>query len=406
MATGLRRRRCTAPTAGWLRRRRGQSRDRYCYVLPPPALDIPQDGRRLNAKLTVAILLGIFADRGRTDDRAANPVGRRREAGESSASRWRPPWRSLLRPSLWLRRRRTSDADAAITQAWDAGGGATGPLGPKDGDVYAVGAGFGQNFAGGKIFFTPDTGAHIMHGRDPRQVPVTRRTRRRRPRLPHHRRGRRQGARTAGTPRSARPTTRSSSGRRTPVRTWCAAPSTRRGTSSADRRASSACRPRTRCIAATVTSQTFTGGQLSWDAKTKAFTTTPPELADQLAGLAVPGDATSAIDAARRAAGGPLGPLGAAEGPPSKIGADGLVQNFAGGKIFYSPATGANVVTGPGPGQVRERRRPAGRPGVPDEQRGRRRSGPDESDRRRSPPRISRSSSGRPTSAPSSCAAR
>ena len=28
------------------------------------------------------------------------------------------------------------------------------------------------------------------------------------------------------------------------------------------------------------------------------------------------------------------------------IGADGAGQNFAGGKIFYSPATGANVLTG------------------------------------------------------------
>ncbi len=36
--------------------------------------------------------------------------------------------------------------------------------GPSDGDVYPVGGGFGQNFAGGKIFFTPDTGAHIMAG--------------------------------------------------------------------------------------------------------------------------------------------------------------------------------------------------------------------------------------------------
>ena len=57
-----------------------------------------------------------------------------------------------------------SDADAAITAAWDASGGDTGPLGPKDGGVYPAGEGFGQNFAGGKIFFTPATGAHIMHG--------------------------------------------------------------------------------------------------------------------------------------------------------------------------------------------------------------------------------------------------
>src|SRR5712672_837237 len=72
----------------------------------------------------------------------------------------------------------------------------------------------------------------------------------------------------------------------------------------------------------------------------------PPELAGQLAGLQIPDDPTSAINAARRAAGGALGPLGAAQGPPYPIGRDGLGQNFAGGKIFYSPATGANVVTG------------------------------------------------------------
>ena len=54
------------------------------------------------------------------------------------------------------------DADVAMTQAWEAGGGPTGPLGPKDGGVYPVGAGFGQNFAGGRIFFTPDTGARVM----------------------------------------------------------------------------------------------------------------------------------------------------------------------------------------------------------------------------------------------------
>ncbi len=96
-----------------------------------------------------------------------------------------------------------SDADAAITAAWEADGGATGSLGSKDGGVYPAGVGFGQNFAGGKAYFTPQTGA---------------------------------------------------------------------------------------------------------------FVTTPPDLAGQLAGLAIPGDATTAIDAARRAAGGPMGPLGAPDG--------------------------------------------------------------------------------------------
>lgn len=48
-----------------------------------------------------------------------------------------------------------SDADAAITAAWDASGGDGGPLGPREGGVYAAGAGFAQNLANGKIFFTP-----------------------------------------------------------------------------------------------------------------------------------------------------------------------------------------------------------------------------------------------------------
>src|SRR3984893_10146651 len=57
-----------------------------------------------------------------------------------------------------------ADADAAITEAWQANGGAPGALGPKDGGVYQAGDGFGQNFPGGKIFFTSATGAHIMTG--------------------------------------------------------------------------------------------------------------------------------------------------------------------------------------------------------------------------------------------------
>ncbi|MEX3657224.1 hypothetical protein ABFW09_31540, partial [Mycolicibacterium fortuitum] len=57
-----------------------------------------------------------------------------------------------------------SDADAAVTAAWEANGGDGGPLGPRQGGVYAVGSGFAQNFAGGKMFFTPATGAHFMQG--------------------------------------------------------------------------------------------------------------------------------------------------------------------------------------------------------------------------------------------------
>ena len=57
-----------------------------------------------------------------------------------------------------------SDASDAIDQAWQAAGGDGSPVGTKDGDVYAVGDGFAQNFSGGKIFFTPATGAHLLFG--------------------------------------------------------------------------------------------------------------------------------------------------------------------------------------------------------------------------------------------------
>jgi len=238
-----------------------------------------------------------------------------------------------------------SDADAAISQAWDAAGGDTGPLGPKDGGVYPVGAGFGQNFAGGKVYFTPETGAHIMQGAildkylslgGPADGDL--------------------GFPTIDEGDGKAPGSRNStfSAADNPVIFFTPDTGARvvRGAINAawDKLGGSAgalgVPTDDEVYSGDVSSQTFSGGQLSWNARTKAFTTTPPELADQLAGLVVPGDATSAINTARRAAGGSLGPLGAAEGPPSKIGADGLVQTFAGGKIFYSPATGANVVTG------------------------------------------------------------
>ena len=57
-----------------------------------------------------------------------------------------------------------SDAADAINAAWSAAGGDGSPLGAPDGDVYAAGAGFGRNFAGGAVFFTPATGAKLMYG--------------------------------------------------------------------------------------------------------------------------------------------------------------------------------------------------------------------------------------------------
>lgn len=249
----------------------------------------------------------------------------------------------LVMPTAWATP--DTDADAAITAAWDAGGGPTGPLGIKDGGVYPVAAGFGQNFAGGKIFFTPDTGAHAMRGAildeyqslgGPADGDLG---------FPTIDEG-------DGKAPGSRNTTFSAADR--PVIFWT--PDTGahvvRGAINAawDKLGGSAgivgVPTEDEVYSGDDVSQAFSGGQITWDRKTKAFTTTPPELADQLAGLDVPGDVTTAIAAARRAAGGPLGPLGAADGGQYAIGTDGAGQNFAGGKIFYSPATGANVLTG------------------------------------------------------------
>jgi uncharacterized protein with LGFP repeats len=239
----------------------------------------------------------------------------------------------------------SGDADAAITQAWEAGGGATGSLGNKDGGVYPAGAGFGQNFAGGKIFFTPKTGAHIMAGAildkylalgGPADGDLG---------FPNIDEG-------AGKAADSRNTTFSAADN--PVIFWT--PDTGahvvRGALNAawDKLGGSAgvlgVPTEDEVYRGDLVNQTFTGGQLSWNRKTNTFTSTPPELADQLAGLQVPGDLTSAINTARRIAGGPMGPLGAADGGQYQIPPDGVGQNYAGGKIFYSPATGANVVTG------------------------------------------------------------
>lgn len=237
------------------------------------------------------------------------------------------------------------DADAAINQAYDAAGGPAGALGPKEGGVYPVGAGFGQNFAAGRIFFSPESGAHSMQGAildkylslgGPGDGDLG---------FPNIDEG-------AGRAPNSRNTTFSAPDN--PVIFWT--PDTGahvvRGAINAawDQLGGSAgtlgVPTEDEIYSGDVVSQKFTGGEVSWNRKTKTFTTTPPELADQLQGLRIPGTPQSEIDAARRAAGGPLGPLGAAEGAPTPIGDDGLVQTFAGGKIFYSPATGANVLTG------------------------------------------------------------
>lgn len=238
-----------------------------------------------------------------------------------------------------------SDADAAVTAAWEASGGDGGPLGARQGGVYAVGAGFAQNFSGGKMFFTPATGAHFMQGAilekyeslgGPADSDLG---------FPTIDEG-------AGRAADSRNSTFSAPDH--PVIFWTPSTGARvvRGAinSAWDKLGGSAgvlgVPAEDESFDGDVISQKFTGGEISWNRKTKAFTTVPPELVDQLAGLEVPTDPASAIAMARRAAGGAMGPLGAKDGDQYPIGDDGVGQNFAGGKIFYTPATGANAITG------------------------------------------------------------
>lgn len=238
-----------------------------------------------------------------------------------------------------------SDANAAITAAWEASGGPGGPLGPKQGEVYKAGEGFAQNYTGGKMFFTPATGAHFMQGAilekyeslgGPADSDLG---------FPTIDEG-------PGRAPESRNTTFSAGDK--PVIFWTpgtGAHVVRGAINAAWDRLGGSSGPlgvpaADEIYRGDVVTQKFTGGELTYNMRDKTFTTVPPDLAGQLADLAVPDDPNSAINAARRAAGGPLGPLGAAEGAPYPIGKDGLGQNFAGGKIFYSPATGARVVTG------------------------------------------------------------
>ena len=291
-----------------------------------------------------------------------------------------------------------SDADAAIDQAWTAAGGDASPLGARDGGVYAAGTGFGQNFAGGAIFFSPATGAKIMFGvildkyralGGPADSDLG---------FPNIDEGPGKVSRPAATPRSAPPTTRSSSGPRTPAPGWCAARSTRRGTNSAARRVSLGVPVADETYDGDVVSQKFTGGQLP--------STVGPIVHHRTARPCRP---TRRLEHSRSMRRRPSTPPGArpagrrARWAPgrvtsSPIGDDGVGQDFAGGQIFYSPATGAHVVTG----AILEKYESAGGPtgdlGSSQRSRGRRRrtrtAGSVPSRRR-----TIRSSSGRPTTA-------
>ncbi|OBH42597.1 LGFP repeat-containing protein [Mycobacterium mantenii] len=236
------------------------------------------------------------------------------------------------------------DAEAAMMAAWDKAGGDTSPLGARKGDVYPVGDGFALDFDGGKMFFTPATGAKFAYG----------------PVLDKYESLGGPAGSDLGFPAinevpglsgpDSRVITFSASDK--PVIFWTPehGPHVVRGALNTawDKLGSSGgvlgVPVGDETYSGEVSSQKFSGGQVSWNRQTKQFTTEPPGLADQLKGLQVAIDPTAAINTAWRAAGGPTGPLGAKQGGQYPVGGDGIAQNFAGGKVFFTPATGANAV--------------------------------------------------------------
>ncbi len=88
---------------------------------------------------------------------------------------------------------------------------------------------------------------------------------------------------------------------------------------------------------------------MSWPttAQTKTFTTVPPELAGQLADLEMPDDPVSAINAARRAAGGRAGPARRrARASRTRSATTGSGRTSSTARSSTARTTGANVVTG------------------------------------------------------------
>ncbi|KKC03710.1 LGFP repeat-containing protein [Mycobacterium nebraskense] len=236
------------------------------------------------------------------------------------------------------------DAEAAMMAAWEKAGGDGSPLGPRKGDVYPAGDGFALDFDGGKMFFTPATGAKFVYG----------------PILDKYEMLGGPAGSDLGFPAinevpglagpDSRVCTFSASDK--PVIFWTPdhGAFVVRGAINAawDKLGSSGgvlgVPVGDETYNGEVSAQKFSGGQVSWNRQTKQFSTEPPALADQLKGLQVAIDPTAAINMAWRAAGGPNGPLGVKKGAQYPIGGDGIVQDFANGKVYFSPATGANAV--------------------------------------------------------------
>ena len=236
------------------------------------------------------------------------------------------------------------EADDSITAVWKEAGGDTSELGPKQGETYVAGEGFAHDFVHGKMFFTPATGPRTMTGAI----------------LDKYESLGGPAASDLGFPTinearglagpDSRVSTFSASDK--PLIYWTAdhGAFVVRGAINAawDKLGSSGGALGVPIGDETydgeLATQAFSGGKLSWNRLTKAFITVPPTLAGQLTGLPVPVDPAAEINMAWRAAGGAAGPLGAKQGDPAPVGTGGLAQNFIGGKVFFSPATGANAV--------------------------------------------------------------
>jgi uncharacterized protein with LGFP repeats len=236
------------------------------------------------------------------------------------------------------------DAESAIMSAWEKAGGDTSPLGARKGDVYPVGDGFALDFTGGKMFYTTDTGAKFVYG----------------PILDKYESLGGPAGSDLGFPTindipglagpDSRVATFSASDK--PVIFWTAdhGAFVVRGPLNAawDKLGSSGgvlgAPVGDETYDGDVTSQKFSGGAVSWNRKTKEFTAEPAVLAEQLKGFQAAVDPTAAINMAWRASGGANGPLGVKQGDEHPMGGDGIAQDFVGGKVFFSPATGANAV--------------------------------------------------------------
>ncbi len=236
------------------------------------------------------------------------------------------------------------DAEAAIMAAWEKAGGDGSPLGARKGDVYPIGDGFALDFAGGKFFYTTATGARLMYG----------------PVLDKYEQlggpvGSDLGFPTINeVPGLAGPDSRVSTfaASDSPVIFWTpdhGAFVVRGALNTAwDKLGSSGgvlgAPVADETYDGDIAAQKFSGGQVSWNRKTKEFSTVPAALAEQLKDLQFSMDPSAAVNMAWRAAGGATGPLGAKKGDQYPMGGDGMAQDFVGGKIYFSPTTGANAI--------------------------------------------------------------